>query len=134
MGGSSDRAGGDTADPGRRINSHEKVAALLSWARRVRSARPFAVTEESDAHPKFSASWPRAAGADHHLHERAGLPARAVLTRGSSATRDGVAVAERAGRFRDRCASAFNCLSHCGLRDGIAKMGPVLHRRQLAAR
>ena len=118
------------------INSHEKVAALLDQgAAAVQVGTPFAVTEESDAHPNFKRVLARAKPEQIiTFMSAAGLPARAVLTPWLERYLAMEArLQERAGRFRDRCASAFNCLSHCGLRDGIAKMGQFCIDAQLAA-
>jgi nitronate monooxygenase len=118
------------------INSHEKVAALLELgAAAVQVGTPFAVTEEADAHPNFKRVLARARP-DQIITfmSAAGLPARAVLTPWLERYLEMESrLQERAGRFRDRCASAFNCLSHCGLRDGIAKMGQFCIDAQLAA-
>jgi len=118
------------------INSHEKVAALLELgASAVQVGTPFAVTEESDAHPNFKRVLARARPEQIiTFMSAAGLPARAVLTPWLERYLEMESrLQERAGRFRDRCASAFNCLSHCGLRDGIAKMGQFCIDAQLAA-
>ena len=118
------------------INSHEKVAALLELgAAAVQVGTPFAVTEESDAHPNFKRVLARARPEQIiTFMSAAGLPARAVLTPWLERYLEMESrLQERAGRFRDRCASAFNCLSHCGLRDGIAKMGQFCIDAQLAA-
>ncbi|MCU0223681.1 MAG: nitronate monooxygenase family protein [Acidobacteria bacterium] len=118
------------------INSHEKVAELLAMgAAAVQVGTPFAVTEESDAHPNFKRVLARARPEQIiTFMSAAGLPARAVLTPWLKRYLEMESrLQERAGRFRDRCASAFNCLSHCGLRDGIAKMGQFCIDAQLAA-
>ncbi len=118
------------------INSHEKVAELLAMgAAAVQVGTPFAVTCESDAHPNFKRVLARARPEQIiTFMSAAGLPARAVLTPWLKRYLEMESrLQERAGRFRDRCASAFNCLSHCGLRDGIAKMGQFCIDAQLAA-
>jgi nitronate monooxygenase len=118
------------------INSHEKVAELLGMgAAAVQVGTPFAVTCESDAHPNFKRVLARARPEQIvTFMSAAGLPARAVLTPWLQRYLEMESrLQERAGRFRDRCASAFNCLSHCGLRDGIAKMGQFCIDAQLAA-
>ena len=118
------------------INSHEKVAALLELgASAVQVGTPFAVTEESDAHPNFKRVLARARPEQIiTFMSAAGLPARAVLTPWLERYLEMESrLQERAGRVRDRCASACNCLSHCGLRDGIAKMGQFCIDAQLAA-
>lgn len=118
------------------INSHEKVAELLAMgAAAVQVGTPFAVTCESDAHPNFKRVLARARPEQIvTFMSAAGLPARAVLTPWLERYLEMESrLQERAGRFRDRCASAFNCLSHCGLRDGIAKMGQFCIDAQLAA-
>ncbi len=118
------------------INSHEKIAALLELgASAVQVGTPFAVTAEGDAHPNFKRVLARARP-DQIITfmSAAGLPARAVLTPWLERYLEMESrLQDRAGRFRDRCTSAFNCLSHCGLRDGIAKMGQFCIDAQLAA-
>jgi hypothetical protein len=118
------------------INSHEKVAAVLEpGAAAVQVGTPFAVTEEADVHPNFKRV-PSRARADQIITftSAAGLPARAVLTPWLGRYLEMESrLQERAGRFRDRCASAFNGLSHCGQRDGIAKTGQFCIDAQLAA-
>lgn len=118
------------------INSHAKVAELLEiGAGAVQVGTPFAVTEEGDAHPEFKRVLARARPEQIvTFMSAAGLPARAVLTPWLRRYLEMEArLQERAGRFRERCASAFNCLSHCGLRDGLAKMGQFCIDAQLAA-
>jgi len=118
------------------INSPEKVAALLGLgASAVQVGTPFAVTEEGDAHLNFKRVLARARPEQIvTFMSAAGLPARAVLTPWLERYLEMESrLQERAGRFRERCASAFNCLSQCGLRDGIAKMGQFCIDAQLAA-
>jgi nitronate monooxygenase len=118
------------------INSHEKIAALLELgASAVQVGTPFAVTAEGDAHPNFKRVLARARPEQIiTFMSAAGLPARAVLTPWLERYLEMESrLQDRAGRFRDRCASAYNCLSHCGLRDGIAKMGQFCIDAQLAA-
>ncbi|TJZ77571.1 NAD(P)H-dependent flavin oxidoreductase [Chitiniphilus eburneus] len=118
------------------INSHEKVCRYLGMgAAGVQLGTAFAVTEEGDAHPNFKAVL---AGAQQEqiveFMSVAGLPARAVLTPWlknylNRETRlQGNAKADPA-----RCTQGMNCLSVCGLRDGLAKVGQFCIDLKLAA-
>lgn len=108
------------------INSHEKLAAVLSLgASAAQIGTPFAVTLEGDAHPNFKRVLAEAKQEDIiTFMSVAGLPARAVNTPWLSrylrreARLQSVARADPA-----RCAVGLNCLTHCGLRDGIAGAG-----------
>jgi nitronate monooxygenase len=64
----------------------------------------------------------------------AGLPARGVLTPWlkNYLKRESVLMA-KADALKARCATAVNCLSMCGLRDGINKMGQFCIDSQLAS-
>lgn len=85
----------------------------------------FAVTQEGDAHMNFKKVLSEAKEEDIvEFMSVAGLPARGVLTPylkkylSNEAKLQGSAKADPR-----RCVQAMNCLSVCGLRDGISKIG-----------
>jgi len=118
------------------INSHEKVLHYLSnGASGVQLGTAFAVTEEGDAHPNFKEVLANARDEDIvEFMSVAGLPARAVLTPwlknyiNREARLQSNAKADPA-----RCTQGMNCLSVCGLRDGLAKVGQFCIDLKLAA-
>ncbi|HJW08382.1 MAG TPA: hypothetical protein VJ483_02040, partial [Holophagaceae bacterium] len=64
----------------------------------------------------------------------AGLPARAVLTPWLKRYLEREAeLRERASALKAKCATALECLQHCGLKDGISRMGQFCLDLQLAA-
>jgi nitronate monooxygenase len=127
------------------INSHEKLRDVLALGyAAVQIGTPFAVTAEGDAHPNFKKVLAEAQ--PHDIVEFisvAGLPARAVRTpwlerylRRESVLQQ--EAAEWAARKLPpdpvgRCSGALQCLTTCGLRDGIAKFGQFCIDTQLAA-
>ena len=118
------------------INSHEKLLdALALGASAVQLGTPFAVTEESDAHPNFKHVLADAQPEDIvTFMSVAGLPARAVNTPWLAnyikreAKLQSVAKADP-----KRCALGLHCLTQCGLRDGIAKAGQFCIDSQLVS-
>lgn len=129
------------------INSHERVRELLTIGyAAVQLGTAFAVSEEGDAHPEFKRVLAGAGPADIvEFISVAGLPARAVRTpwlekylRQEARLREKAAqrVIEVKDALREtagKCAVALNCLTQCGLRDGIAKFGQFCIDSQLAA-
>ncbi|MCW8919648.1 MAG: nitronate monooxygenase family protein [Gammaproteobacteria bacterium] len=118
------------------INSFEKIRELFSWgASGVQIGTPFAVTEEGDAHPNFKKVLLEAKPEEVvTFMSTAGLPARAVLTPWLKK------YLEREERVRSRatpekgtCAVWFECLSHCGLKDGNPDAGQFCIDTQLEA-
>ncbi|MBI3067694.1 MAG: nitronate monooxygenase [Betaproteobacteria bacterium] len=112
--------------PGGGINTHEKLCALLALgAAAVQVGTPFAVTVEGDAHPNFKKVLAEARPEDIvEFMSVAGLPARAVLTPWlRNYLRREKALQSHAKADPRRCVPGFNCLSVCGLRDGIASIG-----------
>lgn len=108
------------------INSHEQVRGLLAMgAAAVQLGTAFAVTLEGDAHPEFKRVLAQARPEDIvTFMSVAGLPARAVLTPWlSNYLRREKALQSHAKADPRRCVSGLNCLSVCGLRDGIADIG-----------
>jgi nitronate monooxygenase len=118
------------------INSHEKLlTALTLGASAVQVGTPFAVTEEGDAHSNFKHVLADARPEDIvTFMSVAGLPARAVKTPwlANYLKRESrlQAVAKADPK---RCAIGLHCLTHCGLRDGLAKAGQFCIDSQLVA-
>ncbi|OGA52488.1 MAG: 2-nitropropane dioxygenase [Betaproteobacteria bacterium RIFCSPLOWO2_12_FULL_62_13] len=117
------------------INSHEEVQALLALGvAAVQIGTPFAVTEEGDAHPNFKQVLAEA-GPDEIVTfmSVAGLPARAVLTPWlKNYLRREKALQAHAKADPRRCVSGLNCLTVCGLRDGLAAIGQFCIDTRLA--
>jgi nitronate monooxygenase len=117
------------------INNHEKVRALLAaGAAAVQIGTPFAVTEEGDAHPNFKRVLAEAKPEDIvTFMSVAGLPARAVLTPWlRNYLRREKALQAHAKADARRCVPGLNCLTVCGLRDGIAAIGQFCIDTRLA--
>lgn len=117
------------------INSHEKVRALIAMgAAAVQIGTPFAVTMEGDAHPEFKRVLANATPEDIvTFMSVAGLPARAVLTPWlRNYLRREKALQAHAKADPRRCVPGLNCLTVCGLRDGIAAMGQFCIDTRLA--
>ncbi|MDW5416325.1 nitronate monooxygenase family protein [Iodobacter sp. CM08] len=118
------------------IDSHEKVSHWLNnGADAVQLGTPFAVCEEGDAHINFKHTLIHAKADDlAEFVSVAGLPARAVATpwlkqylRRESHLQ---ALAKADPR---RCTQRMDCLSHCGLRDGLSKVGQFCIDLKLAS-
>lgn len=117
------------------ISTHEQARRLVDLgAAAVQLGTPFAVTEESDAHDTFKKVLAEAEPEDIvTFMSVAGLPARAVRTPWLAK------YLERLETFRakvptpHRCRLVWDCLMHCGLRDGIARFGQFCIDHQLAA-
>lgn len=117
------------------INTHDKVRDLLALgASAVQIGTPFAVTEEGDAHPNFKKVLAEAKPQDIvTFMSVAGLPARAVLTPWlKHYLQREKALQSHAKADPRRCVPALNCLSVCGLRDGIAAIGQFCIDTRLA--
>ena len=119
------------------INRHERVRELLGagWSA-VQLGTAFAVSAEGDAHPRFKEVLAGARPEDIvEFVSVAGLPARAVRTpwlerylqREASLK---LKAAEGASR---KCATSLQCLTTCGLRDGLSKFGQFCIDSQLSA-
>ena len=118
------------------INSHEAVRAwLTSGASGVQVGTPFAVTEEGDAHPNFKRVLADARPDDIvEFVSVTGLPARAVKTPWLTRyLRNESRIREKIGALKSVCPTALECLSVCGLRDGIEKFGHFCIDTRLAA-
>ena len=117
------------------IKTHGEVRALLALgASAVQVGTPFAVTLEGDAHPNFKKVLADAQPADIvTFMSVAGLPARAVLTPWlKNYLRREKALQSHAKADPARCVPGLNCLSVCGLRDGIGSIGQFCIDTRLA--
>ena len=118
------------------VNTHEKIRALLAQgASAVQIGTPFAVTEEGDAHANFKKVLAEAKPEDIvTFMSVAGLPARAVATPWlKNYLKRESKLQACAKADPSRCTSGLSCLTHCGLRDGVARMGQFCIDTQLAA-
>jgi nitronate monooxygenase len=118
------------------INGHEAVrAALAAGANGVQIGTPFAVTEEGDAHPEFKRVLTEAKPEDIvEFVSVTGLPARAVKTPWLARyLKNETRIREKIGARKQPCPQALECLSVCGLRDGIEKFGHFCIDTRLSA-
>jgi nitronate monooxygenase len=118
------------------INSHEAVRKWLeAGASGVQLGTPFAVTEEGDAHPDFKRVLADAKPEDIiEFVSVTGLPARAVKTPWLERyLRNEARVRAKIGSLKLACPTGLECLSACGLRDGIEKFGHFCIDTRLAA-
>jgi len=108
------------------IHTHEQVREMLRLgAAAVQAGTPFAVCLEGDAHPRFKQVLAEAKPEDIvTFMSVAGLPARAVATPWLRRylTRE-KALQSHAKADPRRCVPGAQCLTVCGLRDGIAAAG-----------
>lgn len=108
------------------IDSHEKVRHWLgAGASAVQLGTAFAVTQEGDAHDEFKRVLINATPANMvEFISVAGLPARAVSTHWlKQYQRHEPRMQACAKADPRRCAQRMDCLTQCGLRDGLAKIG-----------
>jgi nitronate monooxygenase len=117
------------------INTHQRVRELLAMgAAAVQMGTAFAVTIECDAPPAFKKILADAKPEDIvEFMSVAGLPARAVRTPWLANYFKFEEKTRSAARKKPRCTLHFDCLTSCGLRDGVAKMGQFCIDMQLAA-
>ncbi len=117
--------------------SQEKVKrALTEWgASGVQIGSAFAVTHEGDAHANFKQVLLDATPDDMaEFMSVAGLPARGVRSQFLTYyTKRETALQANAKADNRRCVQKLNCLSVCGLRDGIASMGQFCIDQHLSA-
>ena len=100
----------------------------------VQLGTPFAVTEECDANLEFKRVLAQASDEDLvEFTSVAGLPARAVATPWLRNYLRAEAKLQGTARVKPRCTLAFDCLSQCGLRDGLSDWGQFCIDTQLAA-
>jgi len=117
------------------INSPDQVRLLLALgAAAVQVGTAFAVTEEGDAHANFKQVLAEAKPEDIvTFMSVAGLPARAVLTPWlKNYLRREKTLQSHAKADDRRCVPGLNCLTLCGLRDGIAQAGQFCIDTRLA--
>ena len=117
------------------IHTHAQVRSLLALgAAAVQVGTAFAVTEEGDAHPNFKKVLAEAKPEDIvTFMSVAGLPARAVLTPWlRNYLKRESKLQAHAKDDPKRCVPGFECLSICGLRNGIAKFGQFCIEMRLA--
>ncbi len=117
------------------IHTHEQVRALLALgASAVQLGTPFAVCVEGDAHPEFKRVLAEARPEDTvTFMSVAGLPARAVSTPWlRNYLKREKALQSHAKADPRRCVPAAQCLTFCGLRDGIAAAGQFCIATRLA--
>lgn len=117
------------------IHTHEQMVELLALgASAVQLGTAFAVTEEGDAHPDFKKVLAEAKPEDIVTFTSvAGLPARAVATPWlKNYLRREAKLQANAKDDPRRCVPGFECLTVCGLRNGIAKFGQFCIERRLA--
>jgi nitronate monooxygenase len=117
------------------INSPERIqAAMRAGADAVQVGTPFAVTAEGDAHANFKRILAGARAEDIVVFMSvAGLPARAVRTPWLSAYLEKEAILKARAKKRRECTLAWDCLAHCGLRDGLPQAGQFCIDHHLAA-
>ena len=98
----------------------------------VQLGTAFAVTRESDADPAFKQVLAEAKPEDMvEFISVAGLPARAVRTPWLEKYLRVEPKLKAVAHAKGRCNMAFDCLAHCGLRDGDASMGQFCIDQQL---
>ena len=117
-------------------NAQKVKTALCEWgASAVQIGTAFAVTREGDAHENFKRTLLGAAREQViEFMSVAGLPARGVKTKflDSYLKREEKLQANAKADPR-RCTQGINCLSVCGLRDGLNKVGQFCIDLKLAA-
>lgn len=119
------------------VNSHEKVQTYLQQygASGVQIGTAFAVTSDGDAHINFKRTLAGARREDIvEFMSVAGLPARGILTPFlKSYLKREDKLQANAKADPQRCTQALNCLTVCGLRDGLSKVGQFCIDLKLAA-
>jgi nitronate monooxygenase len=94
----------------------------------------FVVTQECDAHPNFKQVLAEAREEDLvEFTSVAGLPARAVMTPWLRKYLKAEERLQSVAQLKQRCTMAFDCLSQCGLRDGLKGWGQFCIDQRLAA-
>jgi nitronate monooxygenase len=115
------------------IDSHAQIAQLQSLgASGVQLGTAFAVTEECDASLAFKMILAKAKPQDIvEFLSVAGLPARAVRTPWLDKYLRILPILQERAHVKAKCNMSFDCLQHCGLRDGNASMGQFCIDQQL---
>ncbi|MFZ5558738.1 MAG: NAD(P)H-dependent flavin oxidoreductase [Pseudomonadota bacterium] len=117
------------------IHTHADLRRLLDLgASAVQLGTPFAVTAEGDAHENFKRVLLEARPEDIVTFTSvAGLPARGVLTPWlKNYLKREKALQSHAKADSRRCVPGANCLTLCGLRDGLAQFGQFCIATRLA--
>jgi nitronate monooxygenase len=117
------------------IHTHEQVRSLIALgACAVQLGTPFAVSEEGDAAPEFKRVLAEARPEDLvTFMSVAGLPARAVRTPWLARyLQREKALQSHAKADLRRCVPKLQCLTACGLRDGLANAGQFCIATRLA--
>ena len=115
------------------ISSYEDIVRLQSLgAAAVQLGTAFAVTAESNAAPEFKRVLAEAKPEDMvEFVSVAGLPARAVRTPWLDKYLRIEPKLKAVAHVKGICNMAFDCLAHCGLRDGKSEMGQFCIDKQL---
>ena len=115
------------------ISSHADILRLQALgAAAVQLGTAFAVTLECDADPAFKRVLAEAGPQDMvEFISVAGLPARAVRTPWLDKYLRIESNLQAHAHEKKKCNMSFDCLSHCGLRDGNAAMGQFCIDQQL---
>jgi nitronate monooxygenase len=115
------------------ISSHEDIQRLQALgASAVQLGTAFAVTQESDADENFKRVLASAKPEDLvEFVSVAGLPARAVRTHWLDKYLRVEPKLKAVAHEKKQCNMAFDCLAHCGLRDGKSEMGQFCIDQQL---
>jgi nitronate monooxygenase len=99
----------------------------------VQLGTAFAVTEECDASAVFKRILAKAKPQDLvEFVSVAGLPARAVLTPWLDKYLRILPVLQERAHPKAKCNMSFDCLQHCGLRDGDSNIGQFCIDQQLS--
>jgi len=115
------------------INCRDDILRLQALgASAVQLGTAFAVTQECDANPAFKKVLAEAKPEDMvEFVSVAGLPARAVRTPWLDKYIRLEPKLQAAAHVKAKCNMSFDCLAHCGLRDGVASMGQFCIDQQL---
>ena len=115
------------------INCRDDILRLQALgASAVQLGTAFAVTQECDADPAFKKVLAEAKPEDMvEFISVAGLPARAVRTPWLDKYIRLEPKLQAAAHVKAKCNMSFDCLAHCGLRDGVATMGQFCIDQQL---
>lgn len=115
------------------IRSYEDIRRMQSLgAAAAQLGTAFAVTAEGDASPAFKEILAGAREEDMvEFVSVAGLPARAVKTPWLAHYLEKVEKLQARAKEKVHCIKHFDCLAHCGLRDGNSKVGQFCIDHQL---
>ncbi|WP_372657701.1 NAD(P)H-dependent flavin oxidoreductase [Hydrogenophaga sp.] len=115
------------------VGSREDIRRLQGLgASAVQLGTAFAVTTECDADPAFKRVLAQARPEDLvEFTSVAGLPARAVRTPWLDKYIRIESKLQAVAHVKKKCNMSWDCLAHCGLRDGVATMGQFCIDQQL---